>query len=38
MEIINVTAAIIEKDGKFLIGKRKKELIWRINGSFLEEK
>jgi len=40
MDVINVTAAIIEKDGKFLIAQRKKgkhlELKWEFPGGKIE--
>jgi 8-oxo-dGTP diphosphatase len=42
MKIIDVTAAIIEKDGKFLIAKRKKgkhlENKWEFPGGKIEDK
>lgn len=42
MKIINVTAAIIERDGKFLIAKRKKgkhlENKWEFPGGKIEQK
>jgi hypothetical protein len=33
-----VTAAILRKDGKILIARRRVETLLRVNGSFLVEK